>query len=196
MQSGFREVRLFGEAIAVVRHRDDEHEQGAPPGRPRRGHCDSRNRAGIVFVHHGLYGGHFGDLVPDRLGVVALQHLVAPPAFGRLAVDDVAELLGRYKRTGLAAMAGLTAPLLARSPSGRTSLDRGGIGGGWLGGVGGVLVEPLLQVGDPPLEGLHQHRHRRLHLGWEFIPDGSWQRWLISHADVLLSSRPGSNNGP
>jgi hypothetical protein len=28
------------------------------------------------------------------------------------------------------------------------------------------------------------------------IPDGLGQRWLIFHAEVLLSSRPESNNGP
>ena len=35
-----------------------------------------------VFVHHRLDRRHFGDLVSDRLGVVALQRLVAPAAFG------------------------------------------------------------------------------------------------------------------
>jgi hypothetical protein len=117
-----------------------------------------------VLVHRRPDRRQFGDLVSDRLGVIALQRLVAPAAFGRLAVDDVAELLGGYERAGLAMMAGLPAPLLARGGDRRTSLDRRGIGGGRLGRVGGVLVDPLLQVGDPPLEGLHQHRHRRLSL--------------------------------
>jgi hypothetical protein len=124
-----------------------------------------------VLVHHRLDRRQFGDLVSDRLGVIALQRLVTPPAFGRLAVDDLPELLGRYERTGLASMAGLAAPLLARGRSRRRSLDRGGIGGGWPGRVGGVLADPLFEVGDPSLEGLDQHRHRRLRLGRESIPD-------------------------
>ena len=116
--------------------------------------------------------------------------VAAPAAFGRLALDDLAELLGRDQRPGVTTMAGLPAPLLARGGSRWPSLDRGGIGGGRLGGVGGVLVEPLLQVGDPPLEGLHQRRDRRLRLGRERIPDGLWERWLILHAAVLLIITP------
>jgi hypothetical protein len=47
-----------------------------------------------VFVHRQPDRWDFGDLMSDRLGIVALRHLVAPAALGRLAVDDVAELLG------------------------------------------------------------------------------------------------------
>jgi hypothetical protein len=93
-----------------------------------------------ILVHRRPDWWQFGDLVSDRLGVVALQRLVAPAAFGRLAVDDVPELLGRDKRTGLTLMAGLPAPLLARGRSGRTSLERGGSEEGGL----EELVEYLL----------------------------------------------------
>jgi hypothetical protein len=48
-----------------------------------------------VFVHHGSDRRHFGDLVSDRLGVVAEQLVAAPAALPRLALDDLAELLGR-----------------------------------------------------------------------------------------------------
>lgn len=50
-----------------------------------------------VFVHRRLDRRHLGDLVSDRFGVVALQLLVAPAALGRLAVDDLADLLGGYE---------------------------------------------------------------------------------------------------
>ena len=161
---------------------------GPAPGAPQ--------AMGPVLVHHGGDRRHLGDLMSDRPGVITGKSVLAPSASERLAVDGLPELLGRYERTGLTLMAGLPAPLLARGGDRRTSLDRRGIGGGWLGRVGGVLVEPLLEVGDPSLEGLHQHRHRRLRLGWESIPDGLGKRWLCFHADVLLSSRPESNNGP
>jgi hypothetical protein len=117
-----------------------------------------------VFVHHGSDRRHFGDLVSDRLGVVAEQLVAAPAALRWLALDDLAELLGTDQGAGLTGMAGLPAPLLARGGSRWASLDRGGIGGGWPGGVGRVLVEPLLQLGDPPLEGIGQRRDGRLGL--------------------------------
>jgi hypothetical protein len=115
-----------------------------------------------VFVHHRLDGWDFGDLVPERLGVVAVQLLAAPAALLRFALDTLPELLGRDQDSGMMAMTGLPAPLLPRGGSRRSSLDRGGIGGRGLGGVGGILVESLLQIGDPLLERLHQRRDRRL----------------------------------
>ena len=60
-----------------------------------------------VFVHHGEDRRHLGDLVSDRLGVITGQGIAAPAASGRLAVDDLADLLGGYERAGLAMMAGL-----------------------------------------------------------------------------------------
>jgi hypothetical protein len=50
-----------------------------------------------VFIHDGGDRRHLGDLVPDRLGVIYGQGVLAPSAAGRLAVDDLAELLGRYE---------------------------------------------------------------------------------------------------
>jgi hypothetical protein len=48
-----------------------------------------------VFVHHGQDRRHLGDLMSDRLGVVAEQLVAAPAALLWLALDDLAELLGR-----------------------------------------------------------------------------------------------------
>jgi hypothetical protein len=48
-----------------------------------------------VFVHHGQDRRHLGDLMSDRLGVVAEQPVAAPAALRWLALDDLAELLGR-----------------------------------------------------------------------------------------------------
>jgi hypothetical protein len=141
-----------------------------------------------VLVHHGGDRWHLGDLMADRFGVVTGEGVAAPAALRRLAVDDLPELLGRHQRTGLATMAGLTAPLLARSGSRRTSLDRGRIRRRRLGGVGGVLADPLFQFGDPPLEGLDQRRDGGLRLGRERIPDDLRERRRIDHANVLRNS--------
>jgi len=128
--------RSLAQAVAPGQHAEDRPE--AWPERPG-GHARRRIRtgggaasragqaAGPELVHHGADRRQPGDLMPDRLGVIALQHLVAPPALGRFAVDDVAELFGGHERVGLASMAGLPASFLARSRSRRTSLERGGI---------------------------------------------------------------------
>ena len=48
-----------------------------------------------VLIDHRLDRRHFGDLMPDRFRVIAAQVVAAPPAALRLALDDLAELLGR-----------------------------------------------------------------------------------------------------
>ena len=91
----------------------------------------------------------------------------------RLALDDLAELLGRDQGSGVVAMTGLPAPLLPRGGSRRPSLDRGRVGRRGLGGVGGVLVDPLLQLGDPPLQGREQRPDGGLGLGGTVSQSGS-----------------------
>ena len=78
-----------------------------------------------IFIHHGQDGRHFGDLVADRFGVIPGEGIAAPAASGRLTVEDLAELLGGDEWAGLARMAGLATPLLARGGGRRPSLDRG-----------------------------------------------------------------------
>ena len=142
-----------------------------------------------VLVHHRLDRRHLGDLMPDRFGVITGEGVAAPAAWRRPALDDLAELLGRDQGAGVAAMAGLPAPLLARGGGRWPSLDRGGIGGGWPGGVGGVLAQPLLQLGDPPLEGSTSAETAACASAERVIPERLGERRLILHAAVLLSSR-------
>ena len=47
-----------------------------------------------VLVDHGDDRRQFGDLMPERFGVIAGEGIAAPAASGRLAVDDQVELLG------------------------------------------------------------------------------------------------------
>jgi hypothetical protein len=149
-----------------------------------------------IFIHHGYDGRHFGDLVADRFGVITGECIAAPAASGRLTVEDLAELLGGYEWAGLAMMAGLPTPLLARGGGRRPSLDRGGIGGGGLGGIGGILAELLFEVGDPLLEGLDQARDSGLYLGRERIPESLRERRLGHHDTVLQNSSRSGNIGP
>ena len=67
-----------------------------------------------VLVHHGADRRQLGDLMPERFGVVTGEGVAAPAAFRRLALDDLADLLGRDQGAGMASMSGLPAPLLAR----------------------------------------------------------------------------------
>jgi hypothetical protein len=96
-----------------------------------------------VLVDHGVDRRQLGDLMPERLGVITGHSGAAPAALWWLTVDDLADLLGRDQRADVTAVAGLTASLLARSRDRSTALDRGGIGGGRPGGVGGVPAQPL-----------------------------------------------------
>jgi hypothetical protein len=72
-----------------------------------------------VLVHHGHAGGHFGDLMPDRFGILAVEVLVTGPTGGWLALNDLPELLGGDQGAGHTAMTGLS------DGAGRRWLGRG-----------------------------------------------------------------------
>jgi hypothetical protein len=155
--------RTLAQAVAPGQDAEDGPQPWAegPTGHSRRQDRTGRGAASgarqpmePVFIHHGDDRRHLGDLVADRFGVITGQSVAAPAASGRLAVDDLADLLGRDQGSGLAMMSGLAAPLLARGGGRRSSLDRGEIGGRWPGGIAGVLVEPLLQFGNRMIPGL------------------------------------------
>jgi hypothetical protein len=82
-----------------------------------------------VFIHHRLNGRHFGDLVPDRFGVVAVEVVAAPATVRWLALDGLPELFGRDQGASVTAMIGLTASFLPRGGSRGPSLDRRWVGG-------------------------------------------------------------------
>jgi hypothetical protein len=48
-----------------------------------------------VFVHRRLDRRHLGDLVPQRLGIIALEVEATAAATRRPALDDLPDLLGR-----------------------------------------------------------------------------------------------------
>jgi hypothetical protein len=135
-----------------------------------------------VLIDDRLDRRHFGDLVPDRFGVVAVQLVTAPAASLRLALDDLAELFGRDQGSGVVATTRLPAPLLARGGHRRPSLDRGWVGRRRLGGVGGVLVETLLQFSDAEFQGRESGPDGGLGLGWHGGPERLRDRGRIAHA--------------
>jgi hypothetical protein len=135
-----------------------------------------------VLVHHRHDGGHFGDLMPDRFGILTVEVVVTGPTGGWLALNDLPELFGGNQGADHTAMTGLTAAFLPRWGSRGTSLDRRRIGRRGLGGVGGVLIEPLLQVGDPAFQRLQKCPDGRLGLGRHRVPEGFRDRRRIAHA--------------
>ncbi len=86
-----------------------------------------------VLIDDRLHRRHFGDLVAEWFGVIAVKVIATPAAAGRPALDDLPELLGRDQGPGVMAMTGLPAPFLPRGGCRRSSLERGRIGGRGLG---------------------------------------------------------------
>ena len=76
-----------------------------------------------ILIHYGEDGRHFGDLVSNRFGIITGEGIATEAAFWRLAVDHLADLLGRDEGSSLTLMARLSASLLARGRGRRPSLD-------------------------------------------------------------------------
>jgi hypothetical protein len=107
-----------------------------------------------VLIDVGTDRRDLGDLVPYWIGVVSLQRGAAASAVRRFDLDGLSDLLGWDECSGMALVTGLSSALSSgrrgrRSP---LELDGRGVGGGGLGRVGGVQVEPGLQLGDPLLQ--------------------------------------------
>jgi hypothetical protein len=81
-----------------------------------------------ILVHDWEDRREFGDLVSQRLGIIAGQGVSAPPALRGPALDHLADSLGRGQGAGMTGMAGLAAPLLARGGRRGPPLHRGRIG--------------------------------------------------------------------
>jgi hypothetical protein len=136
-----------------------------------------------VFGDDRLDLGQFGNLMDQGSGVLPGESMATPATRTRLAVEGLADLLGRDQGAVGFAMSALPATLPAAGRGGRLALQADGIGRGGLGRVGGVELEPRLEVTDPRFEFvdplLHHQEHggdgrlrARRHLGPEFIGDG------------------------
>ena len=150
----------------------------------------------MVLVHLGEHWRQFGDLMPERVGIVSVEVVATASALGRLAHDDLAKLFRRDQSTDTTAMTGLPSPLLPRWRNRRAALHRRGIRGGRPGRIGGVGIEPFLKSSDPLLQSAHQSQDGRLRLRRECIPNLLWKRRAIRHNDVVINSTLGGKNGP
>ena len=123
-----------------------------------------------IFVDDRLDPGQFGDLMDQGLGVVAGEGLATAATGGRACSRMVvADLLGRDQGALGLAMSGLAAAFLPGGRGGRLALHPDRIGRRGLGGVGGVelepaleIAEPVLKAGEPLLVALDQREDRRL----------------------------------
>jgi hypothetical protein len=136
-----------------------------------------------VFIDIGADGRDLGDLMPHRVGVVSLERCTTASAVRRLHLEGLSELLGRDKLAGVTLVTGLAAPLPPGRWGRRTPLDLhgGGIRRGWFRGVGGVLVEPGLQVSDPLLQRDDDGQDGRLGFRRYRIPERFGDRRMRAH---------------
>ena len=134
--------------------------------------------------------GEFGDLMADGLGVVAVEGVAAAGAGLGLDLDGAGQLLGGDQLARMTLVAGLATPPLPGGRPGRLPLDVERLGGGRLGGVRGVLVEPGFEGGDPLLEGLDQGEDGRLGIGRDLGPEVIRQWRLGTHAIWCNRPRP------
>ena len=129
-----------------------------------------------------------GDLMAEGLGILAVEGVATAGAGRGPDLDGAGQLLGGDQLTRTTLVAGLTTARLPGGGLGRLSLEMERLGGGWPGGVRGVLVQPCFEGGDPLLERLDRAEDRRLHVegcpGPEVI--GQWR--LDAHA--IWRNRP------
>jgi hypothetical protein len=111
-----------------------------------------------IFVRERLDPGQIGDLMDEGSGILTVEMMPAAPAGGRLTVAGGTELLGTDQGAERLGMAGLSPAVPTGGRSRRLALQADRVRGRGLGGIGGVELEPSLEVGDPPLEGLHDHQ--------------------------------------
>jgi hypothetical protein len=105
-----------------------------------------------VLVDDRLNPGEFGDLMDQGIGVCAVERLPTGTASAGLAVLGRPEPVGSNQGPESLAMAGLSAPPSRARRCGRLALQSYGIGRRRLGGVGGVELEPGLEISDTSLQ--------------------------------------------
>ena len=112
-----------------------------------------------IFVDDRLDLGEFGDLVDQGVGVIADERVAAAAAGAGLTLGGGVELLGRDQSAEGLGMTGLSSEFPPGRRLRQLAFDADRVGGGWLGRIGGVELEPGLKIadlgferGDPILE--------------------------------------------
>jgi hypothetical protein len=144
-----------------------------------------------ILVDDRLDLGQFGDLMDQGAGILAVQGVAAATAGTGLTVPRGAELLTRDQGSEGLGMAGLSPAFPPGRGSGRFSFQADGVGGRWLGGVGGVELESGLeiaklgfQLGNPILEGFPGVPEGRLSLSGNGVPEWFRDRRLVVHIQL------------
>lgn len=118
--------------------------------------------------------GNLGDLMANRLGIIAIKVVAAAGADGRLALDGADQLLGRHQRPSVAFVSLLAAAFFARGDKPRAAFEMRRVSGRGFRGVRRVGVEAILQRDDLGSQGLHlkpQRLDQRPRLGWRGLPN-------------------------
>ena len=143
-----------------------------------------------VLVDQRFDLGQLGDLVNQRSRVVTGQGLTAATAIRGPTIGDRAHLLRRDQAALCPAMSRLPTPFPTGGWRGRLAFEPDGIGRRRLGGIGGVELEPaleiantLLEFGDPSLEGLQHGQDGNLGFRWDGVPEWFRDRRLRLHAN-------------
>ena len=143
-----------------------------------------------VFVDQRLDLGQFGDLMDQGGRVITGQGVATAAAIGGPALGDRADLLRRDQAALGPAMSRLPAPFPTGGRGGRLAFEPDGIGRRGLGGIGGVELEPgleiadtLLQFSDPSLEGVQQGQDGDLGFRWDGVPERCRDGRLRDHAN-------------
>ena len=133
-----------------------------------------------VFIDVGTDGRDLSDLVSQGIGIVSLERGATALTVRRLDLEGLSKLFGWDQRPGVSLVAGLSSALASgrrdrRSP---LELDGGRISGGRLGRIGGIEVEPhlqlgdrFLQLGDPSLQRAEDLQKGGLSLGRDGVPE-------------------------
>jgi hypothetical protein len=149
-----------------------------------------------ILIDVGTNRWDLGDLVSQGLGIVPLERDATASALRRLDLEGLSELFGWDQRPDVAFVARLSSALAPgrrdrRSP---LELDGGRIGGGGLGRVGGIEVEPrlqlgdsFLQVGDPLLQRSNDGLDGRLGFRRNGVPQGFRDRRVRAHTGDTTS---------
>ena len=111
--------------------------------------CEQVRRCNRNWSTIGSITGEVGDLVDQRRGVIAEQGMGAAPAGAGPAVGGGAQLLGGHQGALRLGVSRLSAGLPPGGWCGWLALQADGIRRRGLGGIGGIEVEPGLEVGDP-----------------------------------------------
>ena len=142
-----------------------------------------------VLVDQGLDLGQFGDLVNQGSRVITDQGVAAAAAIRGPAIGDRAHLLRWDQAPQCPAMSRLPTPFPTGGRGGRLAFEPDGIGRRRLGGIGGIELEPglqiadaLLQFGDPSLEGVQDGQDGDLGFRWDGVPERFRDGRLRNHA--------------